>query len=72
MTQYDSGVIVQWNPKAYCNSEVMIRWLKYQYKYATNGFPMPSTQRFLSSDVFSGQKTEPVRFNIFITSYFKY
>ena len=61
MTMYDPGVTVQWNPKAYCNAEVMIRWLKTQYKFATVGFTTPSTARFLSLDVFSGQKTEPVK-----------
>lgn len=24
MTKYDSDVVVQWNPKAYCNDQVMI------------------------------------------------
>lgn len=38
MTQYGPGAVVQWNPKAYCNAETMIRWLKHQYKYATSGF----------------------------------
>ena len=27
-TQYDSGVVVQWDPKAYGNGKVMCRWLK--------------------------------------------
>lgn len=63
MTAYDPSVLVQWNPKAYCNAEVMIRWLKHQYKYATHGFITPATKRFLSLDVFSGQKTPAVIFN---------
>ena len=62
MTQYDPGVVVQWNPKAYCNSEVMIKWLKQQYKYATEGFTTPTTKRLLTLDVFSGQKTDEVKF----------
>ena len=60
MTMYDSGVIVQWNVKAYCNVEVMIRWLKQQYKYATVGLHDTNTRRFLSLDVFAGQKTQDV------------
>ena len=63
MTKYDSGVVVQWNPKAYCNAEVMIRWLKHQYKYATQGFVTPNTKRLLTLDVFSGQKTAEVKFD---------
>ena len=54
MAQYDSGVVVQWNPKAYCNAAVMIRWLKTQYKYATDGLPTPHLKRFLSFNVFKG------------------
>ena len=63
MTQYNAGVVVQWNPKTYCNAETMIRWLKHQYKYATIGFTTPSTRYFLLLDVFSGQKTEKVKFD---------
>ena len=63
MTLYDPGVVVQWNPKAYCNAEVMIRWLKHQYKHATQGFITPSTQRLLTLDVFAGQKTDEVKLN---------
>ena len=39
MQQYDSGVVVQWNSKAYCNTKVMIRWLKQLYKFATTVKP---------------------------------
>ena len=60
MTQYDSGVVVQWDPKAYCNGKVMCRWLKQQYKYATLGLHNANTRRFLSLDVFAIQKTEEV------------
>ena len=60
MQQYDSGVVVQWNAKAYCNTKVMIRWLKQQYKFATTGFSNINTGRFLSLDVFAGQKTDEV------------
>ena len=55
MRRYDERVRVQWNPKAYCNSEVMVKWLKEQYAFATPIFfnrkkPHP---RLLSLDVFS-------------------
>ena len=65
MTQYDPGVVVQWNPKAYCNSEVMIRWLKQQYKYATKRFTTSATRCLFTLDVFSGQKTDEVQFILF-------
>lgn len=61
MTKYDPGVVVQWNPKAYCNAGVMITWLENQYKYATIGFHNPNTKRLLSLDVFTGQKTPEVK-----------
>lgn len=63
MTQYDTEVVVQWNPKAYCNAEVMIRWLKQQYKYATHGFITSDTSRLLTLDVFSRQKIDEVKYS---------
>ena len=63
MRQYDERVRVQWNPKAYCNSDVMVKWLREQYAYASPTFfdrkkPHP---RLLSLDVFKGQKTPEVK-----------
>ena len=60
MTKYDKGVVVQWNSKAYFNSIVRCRWLRQQYKYATEGFLSSSTKRLLTLDVFAGQKTAEV------------
>lgn len=60
MIQYNPEVVVQWNPKVYCNAKVMIRWLKQQYKYATHGFVTSGIPRLLSLDVFAGQKNEEV------------
>lgn len=64
MRPYDDRVQVQWNPKAHCNSEAMVKWLREQYAYAT-----PSTfynckkphPRLLSLDVFKGQKTPKIK-----------
>lgn len=44
MTKYDSGVIVQWNKKAYCNGDVMISWLQNQYKNAIIGLRDSNTK----------------------------
>lgn len=38
ISQYHTGVSVQWNDTAWSNTTVMTRWLKNQYKYATVGF----------------------------------
>ena len=61
ISQYDPGVVVQWNPKAYANTETTLRWLKQQYKYATIGFSTGNPERLLCLDVFRGQMTEEVR-----------
>ena len=60
MMKYDSGVVVRWNSKAYCNAQVMINWLQNQYQYATIGLHNSTTKRLLSLDVFTGQKTPEV------------
>ena len=53
------------NPKAWSNSDLMLEWIKHIYTPSTKYpfFPRYSTKRpprFLSLDVFSGQKTEEV------------
>lgn len=64
MTRYHSGVTVQWNDTAWSNTTIMIRWLKYQYKFATIGVShggfSHGLPRLLSLDVFRGQKTPEV------------
>ena len=60
MSQYNPGVVVQWNPKTYANTETTLRWLKHQYKYATIGFSTGNPARLLCLDVFRGQMTEKV------------
>jgi transposase-like protein len=63
--RYDSRVEVMFNPKAWSNAELMVEWIKHLYTPSTNYpfFPRNSTQRpprFLSLDVFAGQKTKEV------------
>jgi hypothetical protein len=53
------------NPKAWSNTDLMVEWVKHIYTPSSNYpcFPRNSTQRpprFLSLDVFSGQKTKEV------------
>jgi hypothetical protein len=53
------------NPKAWSNSDLILEWIKHIYTPSTKYplFPRYSTKRpprFLSLDVFSGQKTEEV------------
>jgi hypothetical protein len=62
---YDPRVEVMFNPKAWSNTDLMVEWIKHLYTPATNFpcFPRNSTQRpprFLSLDVFAGQKTKEV------------
>ena len=59
--QYDSGVQVMWNPKAWCNETVMIQWLRNTWQYATANPTLTvnlNRHCLLSLDVFSGQKTD--------------
>lgn len=70
MIKYDSGVVVQWNMKAYCNATVMTKWLQQQYKYAIEGFSNANHSRLLSLNVFSGQKTAEVyQFNSIFSTF---
>jgi hypothetical protein len=53
------------NPKAWSNTDLMVEWIRHHYIPSTNYpfFQRNSTQRpprFLSLDVFSGQKTQEV------------
>jgi hypothetical protein len=52
------------NPKAWSNTDLMLEWIKHIYTPSSNYlFPRYSTKRpprFLSLDVFSGQKTKEV------------
>ena len=62
---YDLRVEVIFNPKAWSNTDLIVEWIKYLYTPLTNFpcFPRNSIQRpprFLSLDVFSGQKTTEV------------
>ena len=50
----------------------MIRWLKQQYKYATEGFTTSATRRLLTLDVFSGQKPNEVQFILLESLVFNY
>lgn len=61
MIKYDHDVVVQWNKKVYCNAQIMINWLQNQYKYAIVGFHNSHTKRFLSLNVFFGQKISEVK-----------
>ena len=61
MKKYHNDVVVQWNGKAYCNSEVMVYWLKHMYRLATPDFTHTKSFRLLSLDVFAGQKTFEVK-----------
>jgi transposase-like protein len=62
---YDPRVEVMFNPKAWSNTDLMVEWIKHMYTFSSNYplFPRNSTQRpprFLSLDVFAGQKTNEV------------
>jgi hypothetical protein len=62
---YDKRVAVMFNPKAWSNTDLMVEWIRHHYIPSTNYpfFQRNSTQRpprFLSLDVFSGQKTQEV------------
>jgi hypothetical protein len=62
---YDKRVAVMFNPKAWSNTDLMVEWIKTHYTYSTEHlfFTRNSTQRpprFLSLDVFAGQKTTEV------------
>jgi hypothetical protein len=62
---YDKRVAVMFNPKAWSNTYLMVEWICHHYTPSTNYlfFQRNSTQRpprFLSLDVFSGQKTQEV------------
>jgi transposase-like protein len=62
---YDPRVEVMFNPKAWSNTDLMLEWIKHLYTPSTNYpyFPRNSIlrpPRFLSLDVFSGQKTKEV------------
>ena len=53
------------NPKAWSNSDLMLEWIKHMYTPSSKYpfFPRHSTARpprFLSLDVFAGQKTKEV------------
>lgn len=64
MKQYDCGVAIMWNGEAWCNRIVMIRLLRTQRKFASEGAYLdvdPNCHRLLSSDVFRGQKTDEVK-----------
>lgn len=62
---YDSRVEVMFNPKAWSNADLMMEWIKHLYTPSSNYpyFPRNSINRpprFLSLDVFAGQKTKEV------------
>ena len=61
MQKYHKGVVVQWNKKAYCNTEVMLYWLQHMYRLATPDRLQARPPRLLSLDVFAGQKTPEVK-----------
>jgi hypothetical protein len=60
---YDSRVEVMFNPKARSNTDLIVEWIKHLYTPSTN-YPcflrhaIQRPPRFLSLDVFSGQKTK--------------
>jgi hypothetical protein len=61
----ESCLEVMFNPKAWSNTDLMLEWIKHLYTPSTNYpyFPRNSIlrpPRFLSLDVFSGQKTKEV------------
>ena len=63
MRQYDDRVAIEWDENAYCNSKIMVRWLKKQYAWSSGTFfnkarPHP---RLLTLDVFKGHKTPDVK-----------
>ena len=62
---YDPRIEVMFNPKAWSNTNLMVEWVKHIYTPSSNYpcFPRNSAQRpprFLSLDVFAGQKTREV------------
>jgi hypothetical protein len=56
--RYHTGVDVIWNPKGYCNTKVMLHWVKNQYKWGT---PLPVSDnepRLLVLDAFAPHKAK--------------
>jgi hypothetical protein len=56
MKKYHPGVKVMWNPKGYCNSRVMLKWFKEQYRHASPYSPDDREPRLLVLDAFAPHK----------------
>ena len=61
MQKYHKNVVVQWNKKAYCNSEIIMYWLKHMYRLIILDFTQIRFSRLFSLDVFADQKTSEIK-----------
>jgi DDE superfamily endonuclease len=61
--QYDHRVVVQFQKQAWVDSEVMLKWMRNQWKASGAEGPIHNnpTPRMLVLDVHRAQKTEPVK-----------
>jgi hypothetical protein len=56
--RYHPGVSVIFNPKAYCNSKVMLSWLRQQFKWGSPYSPDDNEPRLLILDSFAPHKNK--------------